>query len=74
MAVLWSRVHPEVTSDLQFDKIAHYEREQLTLLNSANLETVWRTNCSGQFYHISLFGKFFYKSLGMGSDLHLISS
>ena len=57
-----------------FEKIVHYERKQLTLLNSANLETVWRTKCSGQYYYVSLFGKSICKSLGMGGDLHLVSS
>ena len=46
----------------------------LTLLNSAKLETVWRTKCSGQFYHTSAFGKSFCKSRGMGGDFYLVSS
>ena len=42
------------------------------MLNSAKLETVWRTKCSGQFYHTSAFGKSFCKSRGMGADLHSV--
>ena len=39
-------------SDLHFDKTVYFKRKQLTLLNSTKLETVRRTKCSGQLYHI----------------------
>ena len=39
-------------SDVKFDEIVYFKRKQLTLLNSAKLETVRRTRCSSQLYHI----------------------
>ena len=64
-------MHPEVTSDLQFDEIMYYKRKKLTLLNSAKRETVSRLKkCSSQLYHI------FFESLStraLRGDLLLVS-